>query len=138
MVLQDLYGHEHFEIEGFMPLDALCNVWLNILNNSIKNDKLKDYYKDWREWHEYLKENYISWNPFKEDDPNITFEEYKAGKRNILKERKYHEFPLSILTKEELIRLKKEGHLGEMTKYIKELQPIYKKVDKLLENEETI
>lgn len=43
-----------------------------------------------------------------------------------------------MLTKEELIRLKKEGHLGEMTKYIKELQPIYKKVDKLLENEETI
>jgi hypothetical protein len=32
-----------------------------------------------------MKNNYISWNPFKEEDPNITFEDYKQGKRNTKK-----------------------------------------------------
>lgn len=80
MILQDLYGEEHFHVEGFMPLNQWCNVWLNILNCTIKNGKMKDYYKEWKEWHKYG--TYIPWNSFEEEDPNVTFEEFKTGKRN--------------------------------------------------------
>ena len=51
-----------------------------------------NYYKDYDEWSNYLKNNYIPWDPRIEEDPNVTLEEFKLGKRNdenLLKERKY-------------------------------------------------
>lgn len=67
-----------FKIEGWMPLDVICNIWINLYKGTTNID----YYKDYKEYHEYMKEHYISWNPFKEEDPNITLEEFKQGKRN--------------------------------------------------------
>ena len=82
-LLDDLFKEEFgFSYEGFCPLDTYCNLWLNVTDAEWDSKHIKDYYKDWREWHEYLKENYIPWNPFKEQDPNVTFEEFKQGKRN--------------------------------------------------------
>ena len=77
MLLNDLYD---VKIEGFMPLDQVCNVWLNILKET--TDQNIDYYKDWREFNEYMKDHYIPWNPVHENDPNITLEDFKQGKRN--------------------------------------------------------
>lgn len=74
--------------EGPVPLDAWCNLWIAIINASLEGktdieiNKVEDNYKDYREYHEYLKDHYIPWNPFHEDDPNITLEEFKQGKRN--------------------------------------------------------
>lgn len=82
--------------EGFCPLDFVCNIWLNILilykrgegsvlaENIDKHD-FTDYYKDYNAYQEYMKDHYIPWNPFKEDDPNVTLEEFKQGKRNDIK-----------------------------------------------------
>ena len=61
-----------------MEISELCNYFLNLKNGT----KGKDYYKDFREWKRHLAEKYISWNPFKENDPNVTLEEFKKGKRN--------------------------------------------------------
>lgn len=89
LLLSDILG-TNIEIDGWMPLDSICNIWLNILNHDINDNhdqkELKDYYKDYREFKEYMKDNYISWNPVHEEDPNITFEEFKQGKRNKKKE----------------------------------------------------
>lgn len=76
--------------EGYTPLDFVCNTWLVILIASKNGQILEttnpkefpDHYKDYKAYHKYMKKNYIPWNPFHEDDPNITFEEYKQGKRN--------------------------------------------------------
>lgn len=87
------------DYEGYCPLDFICNTWLVILT-AAKNGqtldvtspkKFPDNYKDYKKYKKYLEKNYIPWNPFHEDDPNITLEEYKQGKRNdkkLLKERK--------------------------------------------------
>lgn len=89
LLLPDILG-TNIEIDGWMPLDAICNIWLNILNHDINDNhekkELKDYYKDYREFKEYMKDNYIPWNPVHEEDPNITLEEFKQGKRNKKKE----------------------------------------------------
>lgn len=90
------------KVEGYVSLEFVCNMWLNLLiwrkrgeldnpdtNNFAKG--LTNYYEDYDAYHEYMKDNYIPWNPFKEDDPNVTLEEFKRGKRNdtkILKNRK--------------------------------------------------
>lgn len=91
-LLDDLFKEEFgFSYEGFCPLDVYCNLWLNVTDAEFDGKHIKDYYKDWKAWHKYLKENYIPWNPFKEQDPNVTLEEFKQGKRNdkkLLKERK--------------------------------------------------
>ena len=82
-ILDDLYKDRfEFNVDGFCPLDMYCNLWLNITNAEFDNEHIIDYYKDWREWDAYLKTNYIAWNPFKEEDPNVTLEEFKQGKRN--------------------------------------------------------
>ena len=85
LLLPEILG-TNIEIDGWMPLDAICNIWLNILNHDINDNhdqkELKDYYKDYREFHEYMKDHYIPWNPVHEENPNITFEEFKQGKRN--------------------------------------------------------
>ena len=55
-------------------------------------NQIFNYYKDYNEWSNYLKDNYIPWDPHIEGDPNVTLEEFKLGKRNdkkLLKERKY-------------------------------------------------
>jgi hypothetical protein len=70
--LMDVYP-DAIETDGFIPLKTLCNVWLNILNNT---DDVY-YYKDYDKYQEYMNENYIPWNPFHEDDPNPTFEDFK-------------------------------------------------------------
>ena len=90
-ILDDLFDHS-LTYEGYIPLDYYCNVWIALIefyNNGetdTTNTKVfsitKDYYKEWREYEEYMKDHYISWNPFHEDDPNITLEEFKQGKRN--------------------------------------------------------
>lgn len=85
-LLDDIWGKDFgVKVEGFMPLDTYCNLWLNILygiDNKKGQVKIKDYYEEYTKWQNYLKNNYISWNPFKEDDPNVTLEEFKQGKRN--------------------------------------------------------
>ena len=91
-LLADLFNEEFgFTYEGFCSLVEYCNLWLIVTDTEFDNKHIKDYYKDWKAWHEYLKENYISWNPLKEQDPNVTFEEFKQGKRNdktLLKEKR--------------------------------------------------
>ena len=135
MILQDLYGEEHFKIEGFMPLDQICNVWLNILNCTIKKGKLKDYYKDYRKWKKYLDKHYMSWRPNLENDPNVTQKQYKEGQRNGEERRSWHDFPLSILNDAELEELYENGYLSKnkQMKFIEELKPFYAKVKNELE-----
>lgn len=136
-ILDDLYSKEfNFTFEGYCPLDLWCNIWLNILNNDIdltkskpKKNQIKDYYKDYNKYKKYMENHYMSWRPNLEDDPNVTREEFKQGKRNNKNmKRKWHEFPLSILKDEELEKLYNEGHLGDMTKYIEELHFFYNRV----------
>ena len=82
-LLDDLYKEEYnVEVDGFWPLDEYCNLWLNVTAPDFEHKVIEDYYKDWREFNNYMKDNYIPWNPFKENDPNVTFEEFKQGKRN--------------------------------------------------------
>jgi len=82
-LLDALYKEEfNFSYDGFCPLDEYCNLWLNVTDSEFDGKHIKDFYKDWKEWHKYLEKNYIPWNPFEEQDPNITFEEFKTGKRN--------------------------------------------------------
>ena len=82
-LLNDLYKEEFgFNYGGFCPLDKYCNLWLNVTDPEFDGKHIKDYYKDFNEFRDYMKDNYIAWNPFKENDPNVTFEEFKQGKRN--------------------------------------------------------
>lgn len=82
-LLDDLYKEEYnVKINGFCPLDEYCNLWLNVTDPNFDHKVIKDYYKDLKEYNKYLDKHYISWNPLKEEDPNITFEEFKQGKRN--------------------------------------------------------
>ena len=133
MILQDLYVEEFgIQIEGYMQLEPICNLWLNVLNKDkgLNNGKIKDYYKDYHKWKKHLDKNYLPWRPNLENDPNVTQEEFKQGKRNNKNfKHKWHKFPLSILKDEELIKLKEEGHIGEMTKYIEELSFFYNRLD---------
>ena len=82
-LLDDLFKEEFgFSYEGFCSLDEYCNLWLNVTDVEFDGKHIKDYYKDYNAYHEYLEKNYIPWNPFKENDPNVTFKEFKQGKRN--------------------------------------------------------
>lgn len=82
-LLDDFYKEEfRFDYEVSCTLDEYCNLWLNITDAEFDGKHIKDYYKDWKAWHKYLDKNYIPWNPFKENDPNVTFQEFKQGKRN--------------------------------------------------------
>ena len=91
-ILDDLYKDRfEFNVDGYCPLDIYCNLWLNITNAEFDNKHIIDYYEDYNKWQDYLKDNYIPWNPVHEEDPNVTLEEFKQGKRNnekLLKERK--------------------------------------------------
>lgn len=82
-VLDEIIKPKAIKTTGYVPLNCYCSLWLNILNGTA-NDPI-DFYKDYNEYHEYMKDNYIPWNPVKEDDPNITLEEFKQGKRNVKK-----------------------------------------------------
>ena len=131
-VLDDLYSKEYnFEVKGYCPLDVYCNFWLNVTRPEFKNgDVMIDYYKGYNEYKSYMEKNYISWRPNLEDDPNVTIEEYLEGKRNNKNmERKWHEFPLSVLKDIKKKKLYNEGHLGDMTKYIEELHFFYNMVE---------
>ena len=108
-----------------MTLEEMSNWWLNYL----KKTKNVNYYKDWKEWKKYLDKHYMSWRPNLENDPNVTQKEFKEGKRNSESRRSWHEFPLSILKDDELEKLYKDGHLGNMTKYIEELKFFYNRVE---------
>ena len=85
--LLDLIVEDPPKAEGYVPLDVWCNLWISIID-SAKDGKIgdpieiKDNYEDSRAYHEYLKDHYIPWNMFHADDPNITLEEFKQGKRN--------------------------------------------------------
>lgn len=71
---------EYFETIGDkLTLEQSCNTWLNYL----KNTEGVDYYIEYRCYEKYLNDNYIVWDPRIEDDPNITFQEFKKGLRNI-------------------------------------------------------
>lgn len=87
-VLDELYDHP-LTAEGYVSIEQYCNVWINLVEyyrdgekDLTKVDLNKDNYKVYREYMEYMDKNYIPWNPYKEDDPNVTLEEYKLGKRN--------------------------------------------------------
>lgn len=83
LILDDLYKDEFgFNVDGYCPLDMYCNLWLNITNAEFDNEHIIDYYKDYNAWKKHLKKEYIPWNPVHEDDPNVTLEEFKQGKRN--------------------------------------------------------
>jgi len=82
-LLDDIYKEDYYvEADGYWPLDEYCNFWLNITDPDFDHKVVIDYYEDWKAYQNYLKENYIPWNPYKQEDPNITFEEFKNGKRN--------------------------------------------------------
>ena len=76
--------------EGYIPLEVWCTAWLAILKgykeglplDDIDITNLPNPYEDYDAYHKYLNDHYIPWNPFHEDDPNITLEEFKQGKRN--------------------------------------------------------
>lgn len=88
-VLDELYDHP-LTTEGYVSIEQYCNVWLNLVEyyrdgekDLTKVDLNKDNYKEYDEYMKYMDKNYIPWNPFIGDgDPNVTFEEYKMGKRN--------------------------------------------------------
>lgn len=87
-VLDELYDHPLIT-EGYVSIEQYCNLWLNLIEyykdsekDLTKVDLNKDNYKEYREYMKYMDDNYISWNPTKEDNPNVTLEEYKMGKRN--------------------------------------------------------
>ena len=87
-VLDELYDHP-LTAEGYVSIEQYCNVWLNILDYYKNGEKDlskvnfdKDNYKEYDEYMKYMETNYLPWNPTKEDDPNVTLEEYKMGKRN--------------------------------------------------------
>ena len=75
---------------GYIPLENWCAAWVTILKaykdglslDDVNIAESSDLYKEYNEYHKYLKDHYIPWNPFEEDDPNITLEEFKQGKRN--------------------------------------------------------
>ena len=140
-LLDDLYKEEfNVCLDGFCPLDAYCNLWLNVTDAEFDGKHMKDYYKDYRKWKKYLDKHYMSWRPNLENDPNVTQEEYKQGKRNKESNRKWHDFPLSILTDAELEELNEKGYLsknGQM-KFIEELKPFYAKVKNELEKRNEI
>lgn len=133
MILQELYADElGIKIEGFMPLDAICNLWLNILNKyeGLSKGKIKDYYKDYHKWKKYLDKHYISWRPNLEDNPNVTQEEFKRGLKNKDKQKQWHDFPLSIMTNGEITELYSKGYITEPKQmfFIQELKGFYDKV----------
>ena len=88
-VLDELFGHP-LTAEGYMPIEQYCNMWLNLIEyekSGVKDlttvDLNKDNYKEYREYMKYMDENFIPFNPFTGDgDPNVTFKEFKEGKRN--------------------------------------------------------
>ena len=89
-LLDEIYGKDlDIKAEGYVGLEAWCNLWICILENSLENMKPGDsipwHYKDYDEFKEYQEKHYIPWNPFHEENPNITFEEFKQGKRNTKK-----------------------------------------------------
>lgn len=128
MILNDLFKDDYkIEYDDFISLDKLCNLWLNTIN---RNVIYVDYYREYNKWQNHLNKYYRNWRPNIEDDPNVTLEEYKQGKRNKGNyDRKFHEFSLSILNDNELEKLMKDGHIGEMTKYIEELKFFYNRVN---------
>lgn len=70
---------EYFDtIAKHLSFEQMCNTWLNFL----KNTEGVDYYIEYRRYQKYLYDNYIPWDPRVEDDPNITFQEFKKGLRN--------------------------------------------------------
>lgn len=84
-ILDELFDHP-LSTDGYVSLEAYCNFWLILLdyyeNGENKLNTSADYYKDWRAYQEYMKDNFIPYNCFTENDPNITLEEFKMGKRN--------------------------------------------------------
>lgn len=77
-ILDELYNDNKTIVDGFCPLNQYCNLWLNILHKT----KNVDYYKDYNAWKKHLDKEYIPWNPYIEEDPNVTLDEFKEGKRN--------------------------------------------------------
>lgn len=133
MVLQDLYADElGIKIEGFMPLQAVCNLWLNILNKyeGLSKGKLKDYYKSYDKYKKYMDKHYMSWRPNLENDPNVTRKQFEEGQRNGEERRSWHDFSLSILTDAELLELYNKGYITNHNQmfYIKELKSFYENV----------
>lgn len=53
-----------------------CNKWLNYF----KGTENIDYYKDFKAYKKYLHNNYKGWNPFKEEDPNPSYEDFVNNK----------------------------------------------------------
>ena len=133
MILQDLYAEKlGIKIEGFMPLQSVCNLWLNVLNKyeGLSKGKLKDYYKAYDKYKKYMDKHYMAWRPNLENDPNVTREEFERGERNKKSRRSWHDFPLSILTDEEISELHDKGYLINKNQmfHIEELKEFYNKV----------
>lgn len=79
LAIDDSMIDDYFDIlYNAGSMEQMCNTWLNFL----KNTTGVDYYIEYREYEKYLNENYISWDPRVEDDPNVTYQEFKRGLRN--------------------------------------------------------
>lgn len=142
MILQDLYAEKlGIKIEGFMSLQSVCNLWLNVLNKyeGLSKGKLKDYYKAYDKYKKYMDKHYMHWRPNLENDPNITREEFERGERNKESRRSWHNFPLSILTDEEITELHDKGYLTNKNQmfHIEELKEFYNKVKVEFEKRKT-
>lgn len=70
--------------DNYIPLQYVCSIVLNILEGiEVEGEDILRYrYEEYDAYHEYMKDHYVPWNPCSESDPNITFEEFKQGKRN--------------------------------------------------------
>ena len=89
-VLDELFDHP-LKADGYISIEQYCNVWLNLVEYYKDGEKdlskinlNKDNYKKYREYMKYMDDNFIPFNPFTEEDPNVTLEEFKMGKRNNL------------------------------------------------------
>ena len=75
--LLDKLMPDELKIDGYIDLESYCNCWLNILCGTLETGKFINYYGDYQKYQKYLDKNYIPWNPFKEEDPNPSFNKWK-------------------------------------------------------------
>lgn len=80
MYFDDEESIEHyFDAVQNVHLNDVCNAWLNIL----KDTTGVLYYDEYDNYTDYVAQNYIGWDPRVEDDPNMSYKEYRERKKKI-------------------------------------------------------